>query len=1762
MNTRRLRSSLLKLLLGLVLTGLPARAAVDLFPADGIADIWVLKYGATGLSAAGDADGDGLANSVEAAAGTDPFSPSSIINFSSVTLDAGGLRLTFPTLLGKRYQLQSTAALSPTDWQNVAAPSLHAGTGANLLVTLSATGATERFYRVVVQDTDSDGDGVNDWEELTLGFDPNNSHSSGLSGAGDLAAITAGLQATNIVSIVASDATATEPPVAPAFDTGIFTITRSGGFNPITVNYSVSGGAAAGSDYTALSGSVTLPLGVNAATVAVTPLADAAVESTEAVILSIGASASYSAGSPGVATVLIGDANTAVGTGLRALFYNEATTLNPDGTIPPGVAPTFATVRVSRIDPVVDYDWVGAVQGTGSPAPRPGITEPSVNADYFASRWVGEVRPEFSQIYTFSLEQNRCGRLWVNGQLIINKWPGNGDAADNASGTYTATIELAGGVRYPIVLEHFETTGDAEMHLRWSSANQALQIIPTARLFPDTAPQITSALSVLLIKDSPAYNYQILASGSPTSYAAVNLPPGWTVNTATGLINGTPTTAGTWDITLTATNANGTGSAVLNLQVIATGGAISRDVWTGVPGTAVSAIPLATTPASSSLIATLEMPQSAPDADDFGARIRGYITAPSTGVYKFWLTASDNAELYISDDDEPVNSFKRAAVTTATGFEDWGNANAGKSPLLILAAGRRYYVEVLHKAGVGSDHVSVGWIKPGEGGADPANATAPTEVVPGYALSPYVTPVATSGASTLYTTSMTAQGAAVSSGYGAGSLQLSADESRAILRYNYSNLTTPVTSQHVHSDAWNGNPSQIVFDIDDAEPQLDGSYAWDIIGAGALSAAQIVQVIKDGASYINIHTANYPAGEIRGNFRFQAASQTFTAPAPQTWSDPASAGSTESALNPNGASRFLVQSTFGANATEIASVQTLGFEGWINDQITKPVSQHYPYVFANRTQTDPNGNTYTNALTQNSWWKNSVTAPDQLRQRVAFALSEIVVVSTSGPLTDRADTISDYYDMLLANAFGNVRTLLEDVTLHPAMGRYLDLLRNDKPNKATGRIPNENYAREIKQLFSIGLNRMHPDGSLMLNSKGELIPTYDQDAIIGFSHVFTGWDYYYTGGYRTTFGAGSNWINPMREVPSRHFTGQKRLLNNVVLPGMAMFASQPLDPYSDHAGNAALVANATFQSLAAQEMDAAHDALFNHPNFGPFICRQLIQRLVTSTPSRGYVYRVVSKFNNNGSGVRGDMVAIVKAILLDHEARSSMLLTQQGYGKQREPINRVTAVARAFPAPAPVTGFYTQTGNLITVTTGAPHLYSAGAAAFLDFSGGVPSDPDDAAYSVTLDPVSPATKFSVRALTSQGVTYSQTGGTITITETGTHNYNTGNSVYLDFTTGTPDSPADGFYTVVTDDPFNIFFTVNQPTTKTATYSQTASTITFTSAAHGFAAGASLYIDFTTGTPSVQTDGLFTVDTADANTFTVTAADAVARTGNAVATPAADSASRSGAATMTKAAYAVNRTGSISVNYSDWGMGSTNTDLNQTPLDSPTVFNFFLPDYQFPGLLGQAGLVTPEFELTSETSVIRQANFLYNGIFNDNLGQLGLASFRSAADDIFIDLRPWMGTGPGGLPWAHNSNLGALIDQLNTLIMGGQLPASAKAIIQTYAQTLPYTKAITAISTASPCFLSLSAHGFTAGQSVTIAGVTGGNFSAPINGTFNVAGITTNTFSVGINRTSGGTTLNLTNANVVPAGGFPDLLRDRVRAIVHLLVTSPDFTIQK
>lgn len=349
------------------------------------------------------------------------------------------------------------------------------------------------------------------------------------------------------------------------------------------------------------------------------------------------------------------------------------------------------------------------------------------------------------------------------------------------------------------------------------------------------------------------------------------------------------------------------------------------------------------------------------------------------------------------------------------------------------------------------------------------------------------------------------------------------------------------------------------------------------------------------------------------------------------------------------AARFLTQATFGPTGSDINnlsnSLNVQGYSQWLDSQFSANPSLHRPqlegagFVLTAATQADR----------QEVWWRYAVTAPDQLRQRVAFALSEILVTSdVNSQLNDLPLVLAEYYDILVRDAFGNYRQLLQDVTLSPAMGIYLSHLRNDKPDPATGRRPDENFAREAMQLFSIGLRQLNLDGSFKLDTNNQPIPTYDQNTIENFARVYTGW----TWADSSNFYASGKSYAPMKAYEDHHDTNAKTLLN-----GLSVAAGQ----------------------TAAQDLKAALDNIFNHPNVAPFISRRLIQKLVTSNPSPAYIQRVAQVFENNGSGVRGDLKAVVRAILLDSEARA---LPSGSFGKLREPVLRLTAVWRAFNASA------------------------------------------------------------------------------------------------------------------------------------------------------------------------------------------------------------------------------------------------------------------------------------------------------------------------------------------------------------------------------------------------------------------------------------------------------------------------------------------------
>lgn len=346
--------------------------------------------------------------------------------------------------------------------------------------------------------------------------------------------------------------------------------------------------------------------------------------------------------------------------------------------------------------------------------------------------------------------------------------------------------------------------------------------------------------------------------------------------------------------------------------------------------------------------------------------------------------------------------------------------------------------------------------------------------------------------------------------------------------------------------------------------------------------------------------------------------------------------------------QFLNQATFGATETEAQRVIGLGFEAWIDEQMRQPVSLQLPHL---RSLPRPQLLLELQPDRLDIWFRNAINGDDQLRQRVAFALSEILVVSQLSELGNLTYSLADYYDVLARSAFGNYRDLLEEVTLHPAMGVYLSVLGNERPDEQLNIRPDENYAREVMQLFSVGLVQLNQDGSIESDNRGIPIPTYDQSVIEGFAHVFTGWNFAGAPAWELAFPNDFNQAAPMQLYPALHDTGEKRLLNGEVIS----------------AGQ-----------TGAADLTAALDNIFNHPNVGPFMAIRLIQRLVTSNPSSAYIGRVAAVFNDNGDGVRGDLGATVRAILLDPEARPD--LPMEIDGKLKEPLLRLTQLWRAYNA--------------------------------------------------------------------------------------------------------------------------------------------------------------------------------------------------------------------------------------------------------------------------------------------------------------------------------------------------------------------------------------------------------------------------------------------------------------------------------------------------
>ena len=361
--------------------------------------------------------------------------------------------------------------------------------------------------------------------------------------------------------------------------------------------------------------------------------------------------------------------------------------------------------------------------------------------------------------------------------------------------------------------------------------------------------------------------------------------------------------------------------------------------------------------------------------------------------------------------------------------------------------------------------------------------------------------------------------------------------------------------------------------------------------------------------------------------------------------------------------RFLEEATFGPNSALIAHVQSIGFAAFLQEQFAATASS-YPSLplYPTTVPTTCTGtcvlDNYTMYPLQVTFFTNALTAQDQLRQRVAFALQQIMVAS--GLAITQPSWMTPYLQIFSADAFGNFRTLLGNITLNPAMGEYLNMAGNNKT------APNENYGREVLQLFSVGLNLLNQDGSLMTDAQGNPIPTYTQPTVDAFSRVFTGWNLQAA---KTSPAPCSStttcpdYIDPMTVTPGNHDSGAKTLFNGLTIPA--------LTPVTVASANA--------------ELNTALDNIFNHPNVGPFIARNLIEHLVTSNPSAGYISRVAGVFNNDGTGARGNLQAVVQQILLDPEARTSPVSFLSGH--LQEPVLFIARLLRAFNTTSATTDF-------------------------------------------------------------------------------------------------------------------------------------------------------------------------------------------------------------------------------------------------------------------------------------------------------------------------------------------------------------------------------------------------------------------------------------------------------------------------------------------
>ena len=501
---------------------------------------------------------------------------------------------------------------------------------------------------------------------------------------------------------------------------------------------------------------------------------------------------------------------------------------------------------------------------------------------------------------------------------------------------------------------------------------------------------------------------------------------------------------------------------------------------------------------------------------------------------------------------------------------------------------------------------------------------------------------------------------------GTASFILQGDNEAGQMNYTFAGLGSQQVDQHIHLV-----DGPILKDIEFSGPVFD--FPWDLSlanGAPFQTEQELLDMLFDGRVFVNIHTANSPGGEIRAIFTYDAS---VIPPAKVT-------------LTPDEVDldiiRFLNQATFGATPEDYTVLRNdidadggnrmLVYSAWIQSEFQKPTTELLPFIdaqleiFLDASSEEEPGD----RIRKDAFWAIATFAKDQLRQRVAFALSQILVISEENTSVRNAHRgTADYYDTLAHHANLTYRELLEAVSRHSVMGAYLSHLRNEKENLTEGYFPDENYAREVMQLFTFGLVARNPNGSIKLGQNNLPIQTYDNDVIKEMAQVFTGLSFskYETGGQmvdNNSFTRGNNfsnafqyrWTEPMKFFDNRHDTSEKVLFTDNEVQTLIPAGMQP-----------------------DQELDLVLDALVAHSGTAPHVVKRLIQRFVTSNPSPNYVKRVAGAF-----GVTGDMTSVMRAILLDEEARNPAVMSDPKFGKFKEPVLQLTAILRLHHAHSSV----------------------------------------------------------------------------------------------------------------------------------------------------------------------------------------------------------------------------------------------------------------------------------------------------------------------------------------------------------------------------------------------------------------------------------------------------------------------------------------------